>query len=277
MVTPRSTGAFSLDSVPEIHLARVPLEKVLVQVQFSLTPELVSDDGEQRLSAALTRYPVRRRGQSINVKINPATASMENEVVTTRIFADPESSWTVTVMETAVGLETVAYYSRDDFCDRAREVFEAIVAVSTPPIVDRVGLRYIDRIRDVGDLERLDDYLNPRLRVLDGAVASPLVVKHSVSDTVLQITEDELLKVRSGLLPPMAVSDHVLAPIDTQSWVLDLDIFTATGGFPFDPDTLDARLRLYAQHVYSFFRWATTDEFQEAFRDRPATVSEDAS
>ena len=276
MVTRSSTGTFNLGPIPEIHLARAPLEKVLAQVQFSLTPELVSDEGEHQLAAALTRYPVRRRGQSINLKINPATASMEKEAVTTRIFTDPESSWVVTVMNTAVSLETAAYDSRDDFCRRAREVFEAVAAVSTPPIVDRVGLRYIDRVCDEADLERLDNYLNPRLRVLDGAVASPLTVEYSISDTILRIAEDERLKVRSGLLPPRAVFDPVIAPIDTPSWVLDLDIFT-TGRYPLLPDKLDERLSRYAEHIYSFFRWATTDEFQEAFRDRSATVSESTS
>ena len=277
MPTRPSDEQFTLEPVPEIHLARAPLEKVLTQVQFSLTPELVSDEGEQRLAAALARYPVRRRGQSVNVMINPATASIENKSVTTRIFADPSQSWVVTIMETAVGVETTAYDSRDDFCDRAREVFEAVAAVAAPPVVDRLGVRYIDRVRDSAALEHLDDYVNPRLRILDGVVTSPLVVEHSISDTMIRIADDEGLKVRSGILPGAAAFDPVLPPILERSWVLDLDIFTLAGGFAFDPSALDARVRRYSEHIYSFFRWATTNEFQQAFTDREAVVAEDVS
>ena len=274
----RPSALFSLNPVPEIHLARAPLEKVLTQVQFSLTPDLVSEEGERTLAAALARYPVRRRGQALNVTISPATGMIENKAVTTLSFADRAQTWTVTVMETAVALETTAYDSRGDFCDRAREVFDAVAAVATPPVVDRVGLRYIDRIRDPGDLQRLEAYINPRLRVLDGAVGDPLTVEHSVTDTILRIADDERLKVRSGLLPPAAAFDPVLLPIPEPSWVLDLDVFTMAGGFAFEPSALDERLRRYADHVYSFFRWATTDEFQRAFKDRqPAPVSKDAS
>lgn len=268
---------FTLDPVPEIHLARAPLEKVLTQVQFSLTPELVSDEAEARLANELHRYPVRRRGQSLNVTINPATATIENKVVTTRIFTDPSQSWVVTVMETAVGIETTAYNSRDDFCDRARELFQAVAAVAAPPVVDRVGMRYIDRVQEADDLARLNDLVNPRLRVLDGAVATPLEVEYSVSDTIIRVADDERLKVRTGLLPPGAAFDPVLRPISQPSWVLDLDIFTTAGGFAFDPDALDARIRQYAEHIYSFFRWATTDEFQRAFARREEVAARDAS
>jgi uncharacterized protein (TIGR04255 family) len=278
MPSRRSSTLFSLDPVPEIHLARAPLEKVLTQVQFSLTPGLVSEAGEEGLAAALSRYPVRRRGQSLNVTINPGTGMIEPKAVSTLSFADPSQEWTVTVMETAVALETTAYDSRDDFCGRAREVFAAIAAVAAPPVVDRVGLRYIDRIRDGGDLLRLEEYINPRLRVLDGQVSDPLAVEHSVTDTLLRIADDERLKVRSGILPPGAAFDPVLVAIPEASWVLDLDVFTTAGGFTFEPDALEARLRRYADHVYSFFRWATTDEFQRAFRDRqPSPLSESAS
>lgn len=119
----RPSALFSLNPVPEIHLARAPLEKVLTQVQFSLTPDLVSEEGERTLAAALARYPVRRRGQALNVTISPATGMIENKAVTTLSFADRAQTWTVTVMETAVALETTAYdFSRRLLRPRSRSV-----------------------------------------------------------------------------------------------------------------------------------------------------------
>jgi uncharacterized protein (TIGR04255 family) len=138
--------------------------------------------------------------------------------------------------------------------------------VSAPPVVDRVGLRYVDRFEE-SLLDRLHDYVIPPLRVLHGTVGEPLGMEHSVSDSQIILGDDERLKVRSGLLPPGGVFDPVLPPVQSPSWVLDLDIFTLQGGFAFDPQALDQRLRRYADHVHSFFRWAVTKAFINEFRD----------
>lgn len=136
--------------------------------------------------------------------------------------------------------------------------------VANPPVVDRVGLRYIDRLS--GDqLNRLNDYVVPELRVLLGAVGGGMSLEHSVSDTLVRINENERMQVRSGLLPPNGSFDPALPALSVPSWVLDLDVFTVQGGFPFNPESLAARLRRYADHAYSFFRFATTDVFQEEF------------
>jgi uncharacterized protein (TIGR04255 family) len=263
-----SFPGFNLRRIPEIALGRAPLEKVLTQVQFSLTPTLVSDEGESQLASFLPRYPVRRRSQSLNVSINPGSGTLDSRPVSTRIFSDQSSSWTVTVFETAVGIETNSYVSRDDFCQRVLEVLSAVSRVASPPIVDRVGVRYIDRISDPADLERLDEYVNPRLRIVDGAVDSPVIVEYSVSESTLHIASDERLKIRCGVLPPAAAIDPVIPPLQGPSWVLDLDVFTVAGGIAFDPASLVERIRRYSEHVYSFFRWATTEEFQNAFENR---------
>lgn len=266
---------FSLDPVPEIHLARAPQEKVLTQVQFSITPDLISDEGEWSFATKLSRYPIRWSSQSFIVTVNPEDASVENKLAAHRIFTDPTQSWVVTVIETPTGLKTTAYSSRADFCVRVLEVFEAVASVATPPIIARVGLRYIDRVRDSADLGRLDECVKPQLRVLDGAVENPLVVEYSVSDTLIRIADDERLKVRSGELHAAAAFDPVLAPIPERLWVLDFDIFTSQGGFAFDQAAFDVWIHRYGEHICSFFRWPTTDEFHRAFHDEEKLTSED--
>jgi len=263
---------FTLEPVTEVHLARAPLEKVLTQIQFPRTPELVSEDGELRLAAALARYPVRRQGISLNLTIGPGPGEVKPEQATTRLFADVAQTWQVTVTETAVSLETTVYDSRDDFCDRAKEVFDAVAQVAVPPVVDRVGLRYIDRLHDATDLERLGEYVAPSLLGVHGQVGGSLEIEYSINEALIRIASDERLKVRCGVLPPGGLFDPAVSPCPDSSWVLDADIFTTEGGFEFDPSALDDRLRRYADHVYSFFRWATTDEFLKAFK-APAPVA----
>jgi uncharacterized protein (TIGR04255 family) len=273
---------FSLIPVDEVHLHHAPLAKVLMQVQYSRTPQLVTDEAESAIADALGRYPVRRRQLNVggfpSVVINgqpvplPAGAVSSGTVL---LFSEPSGAWQVTVTETAVSLETTSYSTRDDFCDRALEIFQALAAVALPPVVDRVGMRYIDRL--VGEqLPRVPDYVIPQFHVLCGAIESPLTLHHSVTDSLIEIAETERLQVRSGLLPAGGGFDPSLPLLSEPSWVLDMDVYTVQAGFAFDPGELSQRLQRYAEAAYSFFRFATTDEFQDAHAGQPAPSGQDA-
>lgn len=264
---------FSLDPVQEVHLHAAPLAKVLTQVQFSRTPQLVTDEAEARLAESLGRYAVRRRAVPGPLVINgqPVPAPQMPAIVLT--FADAPGTWQVTLTDTAVALETSAYASRDDFCERALEVFRAVTAAALPPVVDRVGLRYIDRLSGAA-LQRVPEYVTAPLHVLFGHITPDLHLQHSVTDSVVKISAEDALQIRTGFLPPQASFDPALPPLSGESWVLDMDAFTTQAGFPFDPDALVARLRKYSEAAYAFFRWATTDAFQEDHVGSP-TAAED--
>lgn len=264
----RSQPYFSLAPVTEVYLPRAPLAKVVTQVQFSRTPSLVSPESEAMLVQELHRYPVQRQGLAAGIAVTigsgPGLSVTQPALSPMRLFAETSGVWQVTITETSVALETTGYQSKDDFCDRAEEVLTAITAIATPPVVDRVGIRYIDRLSGA-DLSRLAEYVLPQLRVLYGAVGDGLSVEHSVSDTLIRVGNDEGIQVRSGLLPPNGAFDAAVSPLPEPAWLLDIDVFTVHGGFAFDPSPLASRLRTYADHAYSFFRYATTDTFQSDF------------
>jgi hypothetical protein len=52
---------FSVTPVDEVRLYRAPLAKLLMQVQYSRTPQLMTEGAEALIAEALARYPVRRR------------------------------------------------------------------------------------------------------------------------------------------------------------------------------------------------------------------------
>jgi uncharacterized protein (TIGR04255 family) len=254
---------FTRTPIPEVPLKRAPLDKVIMQVQFSRTPQLITDEADNVLSEHLGRYPVRRR--EINggflVQVNGQPLPMVPPTLSTVLsYAAADGSWTVSIAETSASIESTEYDNRDDFCLRAQELFSAIAAIALPPVVDRVGLRYINRLR-VENLGRLADLVIPQLRGLHGAIDDTMQLHHSVTDTVLVVGENQNLQVRSGYLPPGAGFDPALPPVSEPSWLLDMDVSTATGGFAFDPRELTERLRGYAETAYNFFRFATTEEF----------------
>jgi len=268
-----SMAEFSLTPVEEVHLQHAPLEKVLTQVQFSRTPQLVSDAAEAQIAEALERYPVRRRALPPTVVINGQQIPTPQAPAAVLSFSNPAGTWQVTLTDTAVALETSDYESRDDFCERALEVFRAVASVALPPVVDRVGLRYIDRLSGAA-LDRVPGYVTPELHVLFGHVAGALELQHSVTDSLVKISPEDVLQVRSGFLPPQASFDPALPALPAESWVLDMDAYTAQAGFPFDPDALVARLRSYSQAAYACFRWATTDAFEADHIGEPATAKD---
>ncbi len=267
---------FSLTPVDEIHLHHAPLAKVLMQVQFSRTPQLVSDVAETLIADALGRYPVRRRQVAVApaMSVNGQPVAMPQfGPATILTFADAPGTWQVTLTDTAVALETTAYESRDDFVARALEVFRAIASVALPPVVDRVGLRYIDRLSGAA-LPRVPEYVVPQLQVLHGGVAPDLELQHSVTDSLIKISPSEVLQVRSGLLPGGAGFDPALQPLADTSWVLDMDAYTTEAGFPFDPDALTTKLRSFSETTYAFFRWATTDDFAAEHVEATTTAND---
>jgi uncharacterized protein (TIGR04255 family) len=270
---------FSVTPVDEVRLYRAPLAKVLMQVQYSRTPQLMTEGAEALIAEALARYPVRRRQITAapSVVINGQQLPLPGNLMpgVALSFSDPKSTWQVSVTETAVALETTDYSSRDDFCTRAGEIFVAIASAALPPVVDRVGIRYIDRLMGEA-LGKVPTYAIPELSALIGHVDSPLALHHSITESQIEIDAGERMLVRSGLLPPGGAFDPALPAVSEQSWILDMDVFTVQAGFPFDPDELAQRLRRYAETVYAFFRFATTEAFQEAHRGEPAPIAGEA-
>lgn len=269
---------FSVTPVDEVRLYHAPLAKVLMQVQYSRTPQLVTDGAEALIAEALGRYPVRRRQVTASfvpdVLINGQPLQVPGSITpgVALSFSDPTGTWQVTVTETAVAMETTEYSTRDDFCDRAAEIFAAIASVVLPPVVDRVGIRYIDRL--IGDaLVKVPTYVLPELSGLAGCVDWPLALHHSITESQIEIGAGECMRVRSGLLPPGSAFDPALPALPEPSWILDTDVFTTQAGFAFDPDELTQRLRCFAEITYAFFRFATTEAFQEAYRGEPAPIT----
>ena len=270
---------FSVTPVDEVRLYRAPLAKVVMQVQYSRTPQLVTDSAEALIAEALARYPVRRRQitAASNLMINGQNLQLPGSLTpgVALSFSDPKGAWQVTVTETADALETTDYSTRDDFCTRAAEIFAAVASVNLPPVVDRVGIRYIDRLAGAA-LDKVPSYVMPGLSALVGHVDPPLVLNHSITESLIEIDAGEGMLVRSGLLPPGGAFDPALPAVPEQSWVLDMDVFTTQAGFAFDVDELTRRLVRYAETAYAFFRFATTEAFQEAHRGEPAPLAGEA-
>ncbi len=262
-------STFSLAHVAEVHLFDAPLVRVLAQVQFPRTPTLVTEASEETLAGLLTRYPVRRRGTQQMIAFEfgpggiaqPAAAQASPSILT---LSDAGEQWKVTLTETTITMETTSYDSRDDFCERMLELLDAVAQVSRPPILDRVGVRYIDQFEGAA-LDRIDQLVHPTLVGLVGAVDPSLTVLQSVTQSRVQVGDNEILTVSSGLLPAGMMVDPMIPVVSGRSWLLDIDMGTSVGVGSFDPVVIADQVRTFAEHAYFFFRFAVTNAFLEAY------------
>jgi uncharacterized protein (TIGR04255 family) len=161
-----------------------------------------------------------------------------------------------------LALETTKYKSRSDFLERLQVVVAALAARVDPRLLDRFGVRYIDRIS--GDaLAEIGKLVRPEVRGLAGTPAANAVT-HSITETVFA-NDDVQALVRWGQLPPLVTVDPAaIEPSDAPSWILDLDMFSVKS-VPFSVEGVITDARAYMERLYTFFRWAVTPEFLRYF------------
>ena len=242
----------------EVPLANAPLVRVIAQVRFPLVVAV-----EQRefiapfQEAVRARYPVLRQEQTQGVLLSPAGVAPVPAQTAWR-FSDVEGHWRVSLTPDFLALETTSYTSRSDFLSRLREIVAALDEQVEPKLVDRLGLRYVDRI--VGEaVNEIAKLVRPEVRGIAGTAAGSHAL-HALSESMFAVDGARVL-ARWGRLPAGATVDPAaIEPTNELSWILDLDMFSASP-VPFSVDRVVQDATRFAERIYTFFRWAVTNDF----------------
>lgn len=252
----------------EVPLENAPLVRVIAQVRFPLLASVDNQDFIAPFQEAIRKdYPALRPEQGRGVVLGP------QGVVDTRInnvwrFLDSEGVWRVSLTSDFLALETTKYISRDDFLRRLEQVLAALRDHLNPQVIDRLGVRYIDRV--VGEnLRDLPNLVRPEVA---GIMASPLANQalHAISENMFTLPDSaEQLLARWGLVPPQGTIDPAaIDAIDEASWLLDVDAFIAETR-TFDVAVAVSQARKLTERVYTLFRWVVTDEFLRRYGGKP--------
>jgi uncharacterized protein (TIGR04255 family) len=256
-----------LGPVPaEVPLTNAPLVRVIAQLRFPPILSVEQPDFVAPFQNAIrAAYPVLRREQIQTFAFGAAGPSAPPPQTAWR-FGDPEGQFRVTLTQEFVALETTKYTNRSDFFGRLRTLATALGEHFEPGQVDRVGVRYIDRV--IGPaLAELPKLLRPEVCGIAGTVAGAHAV-HALAETVFQVGDARVV-ARWGLVPENGVVDPAaMEPIAERSWLLDLDMFTAAPA-PFDVERIVRQAEGYAERLYAVFRWAVTDEFLRHYGGQP--------
>lgn len=255
--------------VEEVHLTAPPLQTVLFQVTF---PKPVASlriaSFRERLTESLAKeYPYAEDQPIFQVVIRPGQmAAPTPSSSSAYVMTDDTQTWTLNVADDNLSLSTTAYTDREDFLTRSRRVFDVVADHAVPPGISRLGLRYINRISGEAAIESFVPTLNSAVRSVRDVVSQSTsgTIQHLLTDLSYVWPDGKRLQARWGQLPPQAVHDGLLAPLNETSWILDIDSVMEKPAM-FNPEELEGSLRDLSERSYRLFRWVFTDDALKQF------------
>ncbi len=231
--------------------------RVIAQLRFPQIASLEKRDFVAPFQEAIrSSYPVLRPEQVQDFIQSQGTGSVVPQTVWR--FSDIENHWRVSLAPDFIALETTVYSNRGDFLTRLQDILGALDQYIEPTVIDRFGVRYIDRVTP----PLLDDIAQLVRAEMLGLAGTPMArnVQHLLTLAMFTVQDAQML-ARWGQVPANSTVDPAaIEAIDEPSWILDLDMFK-DGARPFDTRTLLDEARSYAERVYTFFRWAVTEQF----------------
>ncbi|MBW4635463.1 MAG: TIGR04255 family protein [Iphinoe sp. HA4291-MV1] len=248
----------------EVPLKDAPLVRVIAQVRFPPILSIEKKDFVGSFQEAIReKYPILQPEQTQGFAFGPQGVVQTAPQVTWR-FVDTTNSWRVSLAPNFVALETTAYSSRSDFLEHLESVLVALNESFNPKIIERFGLRYIDRL--VGqNLKDISSLVKPEIAGITAAEFKEYI--HQTINECLFVIPDggEQMIARWGLMPAGATFDpDAIEPIAESNWILDLDM-SLSRNREFSVEALMSEAQRFAERIYTFFRWAVEDDFLRRF------------
>ncbi len=259
---------FTGDTETKIRLRDAPLALVLCQIRWPDFSHLQGDLTEvaRTFGSALDGYPVISNVHEVAYTITPegVTQTPGEKIVQWRSV---DGVWHISLSRRFASLHCTSYTSFPDFLTRLERVFGALEAHVKIPLIERLGVRYVNRITDTRLVENLAEYVRPEVLGYASLTGqSGEVQLQSSANQARYVVEDAALQVRSGWVPAGETVDPAVAPVQQSSWVLDLDA-ASERVLPFDVSAALAEAGRLSDFAYDFFKYISTEGFLKEFGD----------
>lgn len=225
-----------------------PLELALVQVRTSPVLAVERSAPVEALASALPDdWALVDEGQAqrVELQLGPGGVQPSSGSVTERLwrFETTDRRYVTTLTSTSIGIETRQYDVFDEFRQRVEEFLGGVHADEElrPRYVTRLGMRYVDQLRDsrLADDYRRSEVVRPDLLGPAASLGSDLVA--SLQELRFQ-QANGVLAVRHGLTEP-------------EQYLLDLDHYSDERQ-DFVPDDLIRILGEWHDTIEGVFAWA---------------------
>lgn len=255
---------FEGPEIPEIQLESTPLIAVIGQLRIPALATMSGkgfDEFAEKITGELMgAYPLLKREMPL-ITQNTVVPNGTPQIPILRLKTS-DQNWVITISPTFLSIEVFHYSNRGEFASRFAHAVASFVKLSGTPFIERLGVRYINRIDKP---EHLNDLGNLIQDSILGGIAIPRTEQVNLvqmfSTSLFEI-QDVSLSAKWGILPPDLTPDMSLQPLGEASWVLDLDAFK--GELPLETN-LEMEITQLAQTIYRFFRWSIKDEFVTTF------------
>jgi uncharacterized protein (TIGR04255 family) len=244
----------------EVPLPRSPLVRVLAQAQLPGILKIALPDEAARFQEELRGdYPLLDREQSSELRIVVGEVpNLQQSSAAVWRFRDLDDAWRISLTPSAVSLEAFAYPSRTEFLGRWSRVLEAVERLYDPKIVERIGIRYLDHVKDEA-FDKIASLVRAPMVGLLGDETRPHVVQ-SVNQALVNAEEGTVLVRWGALGADMVIDPNLMGAHPKPSFILDIDVF-AVGRQDFAHQALADAFQGLAQRAYAVFRYAVDDEF----------------
>lgn len=259
---------FTGDTEKKIRLRDAPLALVLCQVRWPDFSHLQGDLTEvaRAFGAVLDGYPVMSSVHEVAYTITPeGVTQTPGEKI--HQWRSVDGVWHVGLSRRFASLYCTSYPSFPDFRARLEGVFGALESQVKIPLVERLGVRYVNRITDARLVENLAEYVRPEVLGYAGLTGeSGEAHLQSSANQARYVAADAALQVRSGRVPPGETVDPAVPPVQQSSWVLDLDA-SSERIMPFDVPAALVEAGRLSDFAYDFFKYISTEGFLKEFGD----------
>ena len=172
-------------------------------------------------------------------------------------FASVDGVFIVVLMPDSIAVETRRYTGWDSFRATVERALDRLVTNFGPEIELRVGLRYVDRLKDEA-AKRPSDWAAQLQSALHGLVAHEKLgpaVSNQQQQIMLELGDGAVCRFAHGTLP----TDGGL------EYVLDYDLFREEAR-PFEAEAILDVLDLFNSEALKLFQASITPETAEALR-----------
>lgn len=267
MENTNTLGPFDNDTPGDVPLPAAPLAKVLIQVRFPRPSAFVSreDDVARQIAGELAAdFPVFDEGHEILLQISPEGVQ-QTQGSRIWLLRSADGANRVSFAHGFVALETTSYTHRSEFVGEFLKVWNAMNRVLSIAALERVGVRFVNRMTDPGVLADLPELLRPEIAGVRGIETKTAELVRSLSDALYQFEDGSVFQARWGQLPPNASIDPTVEPVGSTSWILDMDSSRAWLPGQYGGDDLEEITLGLALRSYQFFRWAVQPAFLTRF------------
>jgi uncharacterized protein (TIGR04255 family) len=263
-----NTNPLTAKTPKEVPLENAPLVRVIAQVRFPTILSIEKKDFVGSFQEAIReKYPILQPEKTQGFVLTPQGVMAADPQMIWR-FADAEGNWQISLVSGSISLSTVTYSNRNDFLERLEDVLEALETYIKPQVIERFGLRYINRLAnsEIADLQKL---LRPEIAGIVGLEVGENLIQ-SINESLFNLPDrKEQITARWGLIPANTTIDPTaIEPINESSWILDLDMSLSTQRV-FSVEGVVSEARQFSERIYTFFRWVVNDNFLRRFGGEP--------